>query len=55
MVPAQSNRTVAGYTLDELLNAAPEKFGLKALGMRLSICLLDDITRKAMMYGTYFK
>lgn len=50
MVPSQTNHDVAGYTVDELLSAAPEALGMKAFGERVVICLLDEITRKAMMY-----
>lgn len=50
MVPAQSNREVADTTVAELLSAAPEALGCKALGKRITICLLDETTRKAMMY-----
>jgi hypothetical protein len=50
MVPAETNRIVAGYTLDELLCPVPEAFGLRAFGVKIVVCLLDDITREAMMY-----
>ncbi|KDR72939.1 hypothetical protein GALMADRAFT_73434 [Galerina marginata CBS 339.88] len=50
MVPADSNHELAGYTLDELLCAMPEAFGLKAFGVRVSVCLMDDIVREGMMY-----
>jgi len=51
MVPAQSNADVARYTLDELLAAAPGALGIKKFGEKVSICLMDDITRVAMMYA----
>jgi hypothetical protein len=50
MVPADTNREVAGYTVDELLSFVPETFGLKAFGERTVICLLEDIVRKSMSY-----
>lgn len=50
MVPAETNRVVAGYTLDELLCPVPEAFGLRAFGVKIVLCLLDGITREAMMY-----
>lgn len=49
MVPAQSNKDVAKYTTDELLHVLPEKFGIKALAERISVCLLDEPVRIAMM------
>ncbi|KAF9560436.1 hypothetical protein CPC08DRAFT_762730 [Agrocybe pediades] len=50
MVPAQSNHDLAEYTLDELLSATPNILGLRALGRRVAICLMDDIVPEAMMY-----
>ncbi|KAF8966173.1 hypothetical protein BDZ97DRAFT_1658235 [Flammula alnicola] len=50
MVPAETNKEIAGYTVDELLSAAPKAFGVKAFGVRVVICLMDDIVRQAMMY-----
>jgi len=50
MVPADTNREVAGYTVDELLGFVPETFGLKAFGERTVICLLEDIVRESMSY-----
>jgi len=50
MVPADTNREVAGYTVDELLGFVPKTFGLKAFGERSVICLLEDIVRESMLY-----
>jgi hypothetical protein len=52
MVPADTNREVAGYTIDELLGFVPETFGLKAFGERTVICLMEDIVRESMLYVT---
>ncbi|KAF8883027.1 hypothetical protein BD779DRAFT_1444405 [Infundibulicybe gibba] len=49
MVPAQTNHDVAGYTVEELLYALPERFGIKNLGKRITTCLLDEPVRIAMM------
>jgi hypothetical protein len=49
MVPAVTNRDLAGYTTDELLRAVPEAFGLKALARRMVVCLVDERPRIAMM------
>jgi len=49
MVPAESNHFVANYTLEELLHILPEQFGIKNFARRISITLLDDIVREAMM------
>ena len=50
MVAAETNRELAGYTLDELLSFLPEAFGLKAVGERMVICVLEDIVRESMSY-----
>ncbi|PPQ96008.1 hypothetical protein CVT26_016170 [Gymnopilus dilepis] len=50
MVPEDSNHELADNTLDELLSAVPEAFGLKAFAKRVSIALLDNIVREAMIY-----
>ena len=50
MVPADTNREVAGYTVDELLSFVPETFGVKAFGERIVICLLEDLVRESMSY-----
>jgi hypothetical protein len=49
MVPAQSNHDVAGYTTEELLHAVPEMFGIKNFARRISICLLEERVRIAML------
>jgi hypothetical protein len=49
MVPAKSNHDTAAHTLNELLAAVPQAFGLKNFGQRIAISLMDDIVRKAMM------
>ena len=49
MVPAPTNADVASYTMDELLFAVPQAFGLKTFAQRIAICLLDDIVRVSMM------
>ena len=50
MVPADTNKEVAGYTVEELLSFVPEAFGLKALGQRVVICLMEDAVRESMLY-----
>ncbi|CAA7271256.1 unnamed protein product [Cyclocybe aegerita] len=50
MVPAQTNRDIGDTTVDELLAAVPNVLGLKSLGRRIAICLMDDIVRESMMY-----
>ncbi|KAF9467635.1 hypothetical protein BDZ94DRAFT_1318601 [Collybia nuda] len=49
MVPAQTNKDVAGYTTDELLHVIPETFGLKNFFRNISICLLEEPVRIAML------
>lgn len=49
MVPAQSNNDVAEGTTNELLHAAPEAFGIKDFLRRITVCLLDERVRIAMM------
>jgi len=49
MVPDPINAEVASYTLDELLFAVPEAFGLKTFAQRISICLLEDVVRVSML------
>lgn len=53
MVPAQSNKDVAKYTTDELLHMFPERFGIKRFFERISVCLLEDTVRLAMMCVFY--
>lgn len=50
MVPAQSNKDVAGYTTDEILHFAPEAFGIKNFFRNLAVCLLEDTVRVAMKF-----
>ncbi|KAF5371589.1 hypothetical protein D9758_003422 [Tetrapyrgos nigripes] len=50
MVTAESNHHVANYTLEELIYVLPETFGIKSFAKRVSITLLDDRVRVAMMY-----
>ncbi|KAJ6618009.1 hypothetical protein B0H10DRAFT_1796272 [Mycena sp. CBHHK59/15] len=49
MVPAQSNHDVAKHTTDELLSIVPEAFGLKSFFEGVSVSLLEDRVRTAMM------
>ena len=49
MIPAKVNHQVACYTMGELLSAVPEALGLKKFAENLSICLLEDRVREAMM------
>ncbi|KAF8906990.1 hypothetical protein CPB84DRAFT_337320 [Gymnopilus junonius] len=50
MVPADSNHDMVGNTIDELLTAVPNAFGLKAFAEKVVISLSDDNVREAMMY-----
>ena len=54
MVPDPINAEVASYTMNELLFAVPDAFGLKTFAQRVSICLLDDPVRVSMMFVTLF-
>ena len=54
MVPDPINAEVASYTLNELLFAVPEAFGLKTFAQRISICLLEDAVRISMMLVNLF-
>jgi len=56
MIPTKVNQQVACYTMGELLSAVPEAFGLKNFAEKLSICMLEDRVREAMMlvYMTTF-
>jgi len=49
MIPTKVNQQVACYTMGELLSAVPEAFGLKNFAEKLSICMLEDRVREAMM------
>jgi hypothetical protein len=48
MVTADTNREVAGYTVDELISFVPENFGVKAFAERTVICLMEDVVRESM-------
>ena len=50
MVPADTNKEVAGYTVEELISFLPEAFGGKALSRRIVICLMEDVVRESMLY-----
>ncbi|TFK38424.1 hypothetical protein BDQ12DRAFT_111542 [Crucibulum laeve] len=52
MVPAQSNKEVAKHTTDELLATVPESLGLKHFAEGITVCLLDETVRIAMMQPT---
>ncbi|KAG7089083.1 hypothetical protein E1B28_010792 [Marasmius oreades] len=49
MVPAQTNHDVATYTTEELIHVIPEAFGIKSFVRKLSIAVLEDNVRVAMM------
>jgi hypothetical protein len=50
MVPADTNKEIAGYTVEELISFVPETFGVKALSRRIVICLMEDVVRESMLY-----
>jgi hypothetical protein len=54
MVPDPINAEVASYTLNELLFAVPEAFGLKTFAQRIAICLLEDAVRISMLFVNLF-
>ena len=41
MIPAETNKEVAGYTMAELLSAVPIRFGLLSFAVRVALCLLE--------------
>ena len=47
MVPADTNKEVAGHSVEELLSSVPETFGLKEFCERIIICLMDDVVRES--------
>ncbi|KAF8151753.1 hypothetical protein B0H34DRAFT_139014 [Crassisporium funariophilum] len=49
MMQDEVNKEVAGYTLDELLVAVPDALGLKTFGQRVSVCLMEEPLRVAML------
>jgi hypothetical protein len=50
MLPAQSNKDMADWTMQGLHNILPKYFGLGNYFGRLTVCLLEDRVRIAMMY-----
>lgn len=50
MVPAPTNRNVAGYTIAEMLHSVPSAFGIKAFATRIVICCLEERVRISMMF-----
>ena len=50
MIPAETNKEVAGYTMAEPLPAVPIRFGLRSFAARVALCLLEDRVRVGMMY-----
>ena len=50
MIPAETNKEVAEYTLAELLSAVPIDFGLRSFVVRVALRLLEDRVRVGMMY-----
>ncbi|KAJ2915437.1 hypothetical protein MD484_g4981, partial [Candolleomyces efflorescens] len=49
IVPAESNRLVAGFTIGELIYAVPKKFGLKSFAERFIAAVVEPRVRIAMM------
>ena len=50
MIPYETNKEVAGYTMAQLLSAVPIRFGLWSFAARVALCLLEDRVRVGMMY-----
>ena len=50
MKPASTNAKVAKFTADELLFPLPKAFGIKESGRRVTVCLMSERVRVAMMY-----
>jgi hypothetical protein len=50
MLPAESNKEVADYTIAELLHVVPNAFGIKAFAKRITYALLEPRVRIAMLY-----
>ena len=50
MIPAETNKEVAEYTMAELLSTVPIHFGLLSFAVREVLCLLEDRVRVGMMY-----
>ena len=53
MIPAKSNKEVAEHTTAELLFGIPEAFGIRSFFRNLTICLLEDRVRIAMMFADF--
>ncbi len=53
MTPHNTNKDVAGYTLEELLCVAPKAFGIRTWIEGLTVCILDEPVRIGMMYVIY--
>ncbi|KAL1716371.1 hypothetical protein EV715DRAFT_205416 [Schizophyllum commune] len=49
LVPSPTNFEVAKYSVEEILYRVPNAFGLKHFARRLSVCLMGDRLREAMM------
>lgn len=49
MVPAQTNNNVAIHTVNEVVHAIPEAFGMKAFMKRVIFCTVEEPVRVAMM------
>ena len=49
MIPATTNRDLAGHTIDELLHSVPAVFGIKAFATKIIICILEEPVRVSMM------
>ena len=49
MKPAPSNAKVAKFTANELLFPFPKAFGIKEFGRRMTVCLMGERVRIAMM------
>lgn len=50
MIPAETNHKVACLTTEELLFGVPDVLGIKSFCRRITVCLLEDLTRDAMLY-----
>ena len=50
LIPAETNKVVAEYTMAELLSAVPVRFSLLSFASRVAFCLLEDRVRVGMMY-----
>ncbi|KAL1701163.1 hypothetical protein EV121DRAFT_272590 [Schizophyllum commune] len=49
LVPSPTNFEVAKHSVEEILYRVPNAFGLKRFARRLSVCLMGDRLREAMM------